>query len=101
MYKSILQNQLGIDSIYYFDNKIKGYNNVNGPAYISYYENGNIQRKVFCKNNSRHNQNGPAKIIYFENGEFKNKQYWLNECHLHDINSNKELKQYIKLQNIL
>jgi hypothetical protein len=50
----------------------------NGPANISYYENGNIEYKGYYCNGSIHRINGPAFIEYYENGNICNEEYFIN-----------------------
>lgn len=83
---------------YYLNNKL---HNDNGPAYVEYYLNGNKSYESFVINNKNHNINGPAQILYDEDGNIISKFYWINGILISKIKSDKELKQYIKLQNIL
>jgi len=61
-----------------------------GPAII--YYNG---ERVWFKNGLYHRDNGPAIELY--NGS---KEYWYNGNHLKNINSDEDLKRYIKLLSI-
>jgi len=56
------------------------------------YVSGN---KYWILNGKRHRENGPA--IEYANGE---KNYWYNGKYLIHINSDEELKRYIKLLSI-
>jgi antitoxin component YwqK of YwqJK toxin-antitoxin module len=49
-----------------------------GPAYIEYYENGNIRGKTYFLNGNYHRPDGPAIISYYENGNVDYKSYNLN-----------------------
>jgi len=72
-----------------------------------WYKNGVLHRddgpsiewdngyKSWWKNGERHRDDGPA--IEYANGE---KDYWYNGEYLGHINSDKELKRYIKLLSI-
>ncbi len=59
--------------------------NINGPAGIGYYENGNKRYEIWIENNTFHNLNGPAWIDYYENG---NKKYeeWYQNYERHNLN---------------
>ena len=67
--------------------------NDNGPAFIQYYSNGNIQYKEWCINNERHNENGPAFIAYYENGNIQYKEWCINGK-LHNENGPAVIRYY-------
>jgi len=66
------------------------YHRENGPA-IEYSDGS----KYWYINGRRHRDDGPA--CEFHSGI---KEYWYNGKHLIDINSDEELKRYIKLLSI-
>lgn len=75
--------------------------NKNGPSYISYCDEicGNkLYYKEFCLYNKRHNTKYPARINY---GNSPFIEYWVHDKCIENIFSNKELKRYLKLQNII
>lgn len=74
-------------TIYYHKNNIN-----NGKSHESFH---------LLPSESFHNSNGPARIWYNINGDLAIKEYWYNGEFMIDINSDKELKRYIKLQNII
>jgi antitoxin component YwqK of YwqJK toxin-antitoxin module len=56
-----------------------------GPAYIRYYENGNISYKSYFLNDKYHREDGPAYISYNEWGDLEEKKYYINgELHRED-----------------
>jgi len=74
------------DKYWYLNGKL---HREDGPADESFSGN-----RRWYKNGLLHRDNGPAiwtNII---------KEYWYNGCHLKNINSDKDLKRYIKLQSI-
>ena len=52
--------------------------NENGPAFIEYYPNGNVEYKSWFINGKRHNENGPAYIEYDQSGNIIKQEYWEN-----------------------
>jgi antitoxin component YwqK of YwqJK toxin-antitoxin module len=52
--------------------------NENGPAIESYYDNGQLEYKLYYIKGQRHNPNGPAVERYNPNGILQRKEYWLN-----------------------
>ena len=52
--------------------------NENGPAFIEYYPNGNVEYKSWYINGKEHNENGPAIIGYDEDGNIIRQEYWEN-----------------------
>ena len=52
--------------------------NDNGPAYIEYDKNGNVQYKSWYINGKRHNENSPSHISYYEKGNVKYKEWYIN-----------------------
>jgi len=56
-----------------------------GPAYIRYYRDGNIQYEKWYINGVLHREDGPAIIDYYKNGSIKFEQwYWCGLQHRHD-----------------
>jgi uncharacterized protein len=53
-------------------------NRINRPAQIYYYENGNKSKELWIKNNRVHRIDGPAEIHYYENGDIKSTTWWRN-----------------------
>jgi antitoxin component YwqK of YwqJK toxin-antitoxin module len=56
----------------------KELHNDNGPAYIIYFNNGNVKRKTYYKNGLEHNENGPSTIEYYENRNIRYVSYQIN-----------------------
>lgn len=84
---------------YLLNNK---FHNENAPAYILYYENGNKEIEEYYVDDLLHNINGPASLLYDKNGKIRTQFYYIHGTWLVNyVNSDEELKQYIKLQNIL
>jgi len=55
------------------------------PAYISYYESGEIMYEIWYNNNNCHRVEGPADIFYYQNGMIKSERYWImNKRHRED-----------------
>src|SRR3989344_1743675 len=56
----------------------------NGPAAITYYNNGNIRTEKWCKYGKVHRSDGNklATVIYYENGVIKDLM-WYNNGELH------------------
>ena len=54
------------------------FHNENGPAYINYWDNGNIEYQAYYINGFLHNINGPADIHFYKNGNVKMKEYYIN-----------------------
>jgi hypothetical protein len=54
----------------------KEWHRENGPAYISYDDNGNIEFESYYINGQCHRENGPAKIAYFNNKNIKIEEWW-------------------------
>lgn len=52
--------------------------NVNGPAFISYHDNGNVSSMSWWKNGKLHRIDGPAKIRYAEHGQIIYQEMWEN-----------------------
>ena len=52
--------------------------NENGHAFIEYYPNGNVAYKSWYINGEHHNENGPAIIVYDEDGNITRQEYWEN-----------------------
>ena len=82
------------------------YHREDGPANISYYENGNIRYEVWVVDGVPYRENGPSVIIYYENGN-KSQEYYLidnnNSRHREDgpaqtnyyENGNKKKEEYL------
>ena len=49
-----------------------------GPAYIEYYENGNIHYEQYWVNGEEHRLDSPAYIEYYETGNIRYEEYWVN-----------------------
>jgi antitoxin component YwqK of YwqJK toxin-antitoxin module len=49
-----------------------------GPAYIRYNENGNIDLEDYYLNGKTHREDGPASISYYNNGNIQCEYYYLN-----------------------
>ena len=65
-----------INDIYHIIND--KYHREDGPAYISYYINGNVRQKIYYINGKRHREDGPAYIYYYKNVNICREEYWLN-----------------------
>ena len=50
-----------------------------GPAYIIYYENGQIQSEHYYLNGKYHREDGPAFISYYRDGKIAFEHYFLND----------------------
>ena len=55
-----------------------------GPAYIYYYLNGNIDREYYYLYGKNHREMGPASILYCENGDIRREYYYLNGKKIRD-----------------
>ena len=51
----------------------------NEPAWIDYFENGNIKSMDYYINGDTHREDGPAVIGYYENGNIRFKSYFVND----------------------
>ena len=60
---------------YYLNGK---FHNPNGPAYRSWYENGQLYLEEYHLNDQRHNPNGPACRGWYDNGKLWREEYRLN-----------------------
>lgn len=47
-----------------------------GPAIITYYQNGKVEKEEYVKDNQTHRENGPAFIKYDEEGNIHIEQWW-------------------------
>lgn len=93
-------------NLYYGDGKISNEKYIingelhreDGPAIIHYdYNYGFIKEEFYYKNGKCHKEDGPAEIYYKKSKKLARKpHYYYNGKWLQEINSNKELKQYIK-----
>lgn len=86
-----------------FEN-IKYINELDNNIYFycgRYYESGHKEYESLSKDIYFHNTYAAARIWYNPDGSVESKSYYLNGEYLENIKSDKELKQYIKLQNIL
>lgn len=98
--KYVKYNKSEIISVFYCDEYYKpSDHNLFGPDYI-YYNNSLLSHKEYTMNKKIHNTKGPA-IVNYLNGNIHNFDFYLNDERLIHIKSNKELRRYIKLQNIL
>ena len=62
----------------YYRNKYGDYHNLDGPAYIRYYESGNKCVEEYYINGKYHRKDGPAYISYYENGNKTCEGYYIN-----------------------
>jgi SLT domain-containing protein len=69
------------------------YHREDGPAYIGYYEGGQVESERWCLNGERHRKDGPAYIDYYEDGRVSHEEWHLNGKRL----SNERFKQ-LKLE---
>jgi antitoxin component YwqK of YwqJK toxin-antitoxin module len=53
-----------------------------GPAIIDYYEDGPIEREVFFLYGMRHRIDGPAEISYYEDGSIHHEEWYINGNYL-------------------
>ena len=53
--------------------------NTQGPATLEYYEDGQLYSKMYYINGMIHNTEGPASFKYYENGELRLKVYYIND----------------------
>ena len=56
-----------------------------GPAFLEYYENGTVKKKVFLVENKLTNPHGPACIEYDEQGVVTNKGYALDGVEMSEL----------------
>ena len=67
---------------YYFGEKK---HRKDGPAFLSYHPNGNIETMIYWFNDEIHNKNEPALLSYYANGNIRSKEYYFNgELHRKD-----------------
>ena len=59
-------------------NEEHGYHNENGPAYQSWFDNGQEEYRSYYINNQAHNENVPAYQGWCENGQEKGRSYYIN-----------------------
>jgi len=52
--------------------------NPNGPAYQSWYENGQMKYETYWVDGKRHNPNGPAYQSWYNNSEIDCKEYYID-----------------------
>lgn len=52
--------------------------NTTGPAIKGFYSNGNLKHEVFYIDGKRHNTSGPAAKFYFESGNLELERYWID-----------------------
>ena len=60
-------------------NEEHGYHNENGPAYQSWFDNGQEEYRSYYINNQAHNENVPAYQGWYENGQEKGRSYYIND----------------------
>ena len=72
----------------------------NGPAWISYFTNGNIDIETYIKNGVRHREDGPAWIDHFMDGRIHKKLYYLNDKVYSEEDYIKQLR-ILKIKKIL
>ncbi len=48
------------------------------PAYIRYYENGQVKYEKWRENGKLHRVDKPAYIAYFESGQVRCEEWWEN-----------------------
>jgi antitoxin component YwqK of YwqJK toxin-antitoxin module len=53
--------------------------NDNGPAFISYYDNGHIFYQAYYINGIHHRDDGPAFTSYNKDGSLRCEHYYLND----------------------
>jgi antitoxin component YwqK of YwqJK toxin-antitoxin module len=82
--------------IEYFNDNSK-FHREDGPAYQSFYSNGNIKCEEWYINGKKHREDGPTIITYHENGNIEQQTYIINNVEhrtdgpaytLFDINGN-------------
>lgn len=61
----------------YMDNK---YHRENGPAYESFYVNGNCECKSYYINGKFHRTDGPAYQAFYEDESIKYIEFYINDC---------------------
>lgn len=69
--------------------------NLNGPAVIEYYDNGDLWAEWYYVEGFLHKENGPAVITYSEQKEIIESVYFLNGQEI-NINSQEEFENYKK-----
>jgi antitoxin component YwqK of YwqJK toxin-antitoxin module len=92
--KYVLRYEMGFQPVHRLD----------GPAYVLYYESGQIKYKQYYVNNRAHRLDGPASIHYFESGKIKLEEYYLNGNHVFSVSKNnidkkrifKNIQKFIK-----
>lgn len=58
------------------------YHRLDGPAFISYFNDGGVESEHYYINDERHRIDGPAFITYFQDGTIKSETYYiLNQIH--------------------
>ena len=50
-----------------------------GPAYRTWYENGELECEEWWLDGNRHRTDGPAYQRWYENGELECEEWWLND----------------------
>ena len=104
--KKFTLNKNKFKNIYYYHFYNKKLHRKDGPAEISYYENGNkISLEKYYINGNLHRENGPAIIYYFIDGSIRSKLYYFNgiefkpeELSFEMPIDTEEKKLYIKLK---
>ena len=62
---------------YFLINSRKRYR-IDGPAYILYYDDGNVEFEGYFINSQLHREDGPARIWYYQNGKIEHTEYWID-----------------------
>ena len=79
--------------VYFLNGK---YHRTDGPAFIYYYENGQVNCVYYYLNDKRHRTDGPAIIRYYENGQIQSEKYYLNSKPLSKKEFDKRCKTTMK-----
>lgn len=95
-----MTNRCKIEEEYYPSGKIKFkswgngvFHRINGPAYVAYYESGQISDEQWMTRGRWHRKNGPAIIKYYKSGRIRDEQ-WMIHGHFHRDNGPAIIEYY-------
>jgi len=79
------ENNVKIIEKWFKDQNFNIYHRLDGPSYIHYYENGNLQHESWYQNGKLHREDEPSFSIYYKNGNIKQQMWYQNgKCHRED-----------------
>lgn len=61
------------------------FHRLDGPAFISYYNNGQKAHEQYYKKDVPHRIGGPAHIWYYGNGQIESEEYYIDGVKYTDI----------------